>query len=187
MHTSILYESTTNDALSPIINTALTNTFSHTPNCRLIEIIKEQIQPCIGCFRCWTKTPGQCALKQDLIAQTNPCFIQSDYMIIVSPIYYGSYSATMKRVLDRAIPNLLPFFRQYKNEIHHEIRYKKLSPQIIIAYGEDISSREKETFIKLTKANATNLGIDDPLVYFCTRPEEIHSIIESIKKIIQMP
>lgn len=186
MYTSILYESTNNDTLSPIINTALSHTFSQQPNCKLIEIIKEQIQPCIGCFKCWTKTPGQCALKQDLTTQTNPCFVQSDYLIIVSPIYYGSYSATMKRVLDRVIPNILPFFRKYKNEIHHEIRYKHLASQIIIAYGEDITSHEKQTFIKLTKANATNLGINDPLVYFCTRPEEIQPTIDYIKKIIHL-
>lgn len=81
--------------------------------------------------------------------------------------------------------NLLPFFRKYKNEIHHQIRYKKLAKQIIIAYGEDLSPTEKETFTKLTKANATNFGIEDPTIYFCTNEAQIPTILKSIKQQIQ--
>lgn len=186
MYTSIFYETINDSSLSKPINDALSQAFSDSANCSLIEICKDQIKPCVGCFGCWTKTPGKCVLKNDLIEKTNPCFSQSDYLIIVSPIYYGSYSATMKRVLDRAIPNILPFFRKYKGEIHHEMRYKKLASQIIIAYGEDLTAHEKETFIKLTKANATNLSIPDPIVYFCTKSEEIDSIIQNVKSHIQI-
>ena len=185
MHTTILYETLNDSALSHPINIALTTTFSNSTDYSLIEIIKDQIKPCIGCFGCWVKTPGRCVLKEDLTAKTTPLFAQSDYMILVSPIYYGSYSATMKRVIDRSIPNLLPFFRKYKNEIHHQIRYKKLAKQIIIAYGEDLSPTEKETFTKLTKANATNFGIEDPTIYFCTNEAQIPTILKSIKQQIQ--
>ncbi|MBE6024313.1 MAG: flavodoxin family protein [Cellulosilyticum sp.] len=186
MSTTILYETLNDSTLSSPINYALRQTFTDSSNYSLIEIIKDQIKPCIGCFGCWLKNPGHCILNEDLISQTTPSFAQSDYIVLVSPIYYGCYSATMKRVIDRSIPNLLPFFRKYKNEIHHEIRYKKLANQIILAYGEDLSPNEKDTFTKLTKANATNFGIPDPIVYFCSQVEEIPSILEKIKKHIQM-
>lgn len=186
MKTTILYETINDIPLSSPINSALTQTFSSSPNLSLIEIIKENINPCIGCFRCWVKTPGHCMLKNDLTAKTTPAFVQSDTMLIVSSIHYGSYSATMKRVIDRSIPNILPFFRKYKNEVHHQMRYKKLARQIILAYGDNLTPSEKETFIKLTKANATNFGIPDPIVYFCDTKEDIHPIISQIKEQLQL-
>lgn len=186
MHTTILYETLNDLSLSASINSALKDTFSHTSEVSLVEIIKEHIKPCIGCFGCWVKSPGECLIKGDLTSQTTPAFSQSDYVIIVSSIHYGSYSATMKRVIDRSIPNLLPFFRKYKNETHHKIRYRKLANQIIIAYGENLTSSEKQTFINLTKANATNFGIDAPTVYFCDSSEDIYPILNKIKHQIQI-
>ncbi len=183
MRATIIYEAINDCSLSIPLNTALTQNFTY-PTYSLIEINKDDIKPCIGCFGCWTKTPGQCIIQDDIISKTNPAFVQSDYVILVSSIHYGCYSATMKRVLDRIIPNILPFFRKYKNEMHHETRYKNMAKQIIIAYGDNLIPAEKETFIKLTKANATNMGIEDPTVYFCTQPDEIPPIIKSIKSII---
>ncbi|MBP3889510.1 MAG: flavodoxin family protein [Cellulosilyticum sp.] len=186
MNATILYETINDVPLSSSINSALTHTFGNVSNVSLIEIIKENIKPCIGCFGCWIKNPGQCMIKNDLTTMTTPAFVQSDVMVIVSSIHYGSYSATMKRVIDRSIPNILPFFRQYKNEVHHQMRYKKLARQIILAYGDNLTTAEKETFIKLTKANATNFGINDPTVYFCNTTEDIHPILSQIQTQLQI-
>lgn len=184
MHTTILYETINDSSLSAPINAALKTAFSNSPDYTLLEIIKENIKPCMGCFGCWLKTPGKCVIKNDIISETAPAFVQSDYVIIVSSIHFGCYSAAMKRVIDRFIPNILPFFRKYKNEVHHEIRYPKIASQIIIAYGDDLTPEEKETFIKLTKANATNQGIDDPMVYICNTSDEIPLIISSIQQML---
>lgn len=181
MHTTIFYEMQNDSPLSSAINKALASHFT-SPDFTLMGLNKEAIKPCVGCFGCWTKTPGKCIIQNDLISQTNPCFVQSDYVILVSNIHYGCYSATTKRILDRVIPNILPFFRKYKNEMHHEMRYKHLAKQIILAYNENLLPEEKETFLKLTKANATNFGIEDPAVFFCTSPNEVESIMHSIKE-----
>ena len=180
MHTTIFYEAPNDVSLSHVLNTSLTSQFN-TSNYSLFEIRKDEIKPCIGCFGCWLKTPGKCLIQNDLISKTNPCFVQSDYVVIVSSIHYGCYSAATKRILDRVIPNILPFFRKYKNEMHHEMRYKHLAKQIILAYGEDLTPAEKETFLKLTEANANNLGIDVPDVFFCSHPSEIQEILNNIQ------
>lgn len=179
MSTTILYEQTSDD-LSHSLNSALLQQFSSSPSIQMIEISPDQINPCLGCFSCWLKTPGKCIIKNDLASRTNPIFVQSDLVIIVSPIYYGCYSSTMKRLLDRIIPNILPFFRNYKGEVHHQPRYKHLANQVIIAYGTDISNQEKETFLALTRANATNLGINDPEVFFCSNKAEIASTLAKV-------
>ena len=185
MHTTIIYESDNDSILSSPINTALKKHFS-TSQFTLLEINKDATKPCIGCFGCWTKTPGKCVIKNDIVSQTNPSFVQSDYVILVSNIHYGCYSAATKRIIDRFIPNILPFFRKYKNEMHHETRYKHLASQIIIAYNEDLLPEEKTTFIKLTKANATNQGVNDPQVFFCSNKDDIEPILDSIKKQISV-
>ncbi|WP_054743008.1 flavodoxin family protein [Cellulosilyticum ruminicola] len=184
MHTTIIYEAQNDSPLSQFINEALVNHFT-SPDFTLLEINKDQVHTCLGCFGCWLKTPGKCVIQNDLIDQSTPSFIQSDYVILVSHIRYGSYSAATKRVLDRMIPNILPFFRIYKNEMHHQLRYEHTAKQIVIAYNESIPPEEQETFLKLTKANATNFGLDDPMVFFCTQPHDIAFILNTIEKQIQ--
>ena len=68
------------------------------------------IKNCIGCFGCWTKTPGQCVMK-DGYENMGSILSQADTVTIISKCYYGGYSPFIKNVLDRSIPFLLPFFK----------------------------------------------------------------------------
>ncbi len=91
----------------------------------------------------------------------------------------------MKALFDHTIANVLPFFTTYKNKVHHVHRYKKLADQIIIAYADDLLPEEKETFLALTKANATNYCIADPKVYFCTDETEVNTLFNEIETFIK--
>ena len=184
MHTTILYESTNLTPLSKTINNELLKRFTPTNHLQCLGIDSHTIKPCIGCYGCWFKSPGKCTLSDSLISKTNAAFVQSDLLLIVSPIYYGCYSYPMKALFDHTISNILPFFTTYKNEVHHVHRYKKLANQIILAYGDDLLPEEKETFLALTKANATNYCIDDPKVYFCTNESEINTLLDQIEAFI---
>ena len=64
---------------------------------------------CIGCFGCWVKTPGVCVHPDPgrEIAQT---IMQSEEVILFTPVTYGGYSPTLKIIVDRFIPLILPFF-----------------------------------------------------------------------------
>jgi multimeric flavodoxin WrbA len=76
--------------------------------------------------------------------------------VLISEITYGGFSADIKAFLDRSIQNILPYFVNYKGEIHHPMRYKRFPIWIAIGYG-DVSNSEKQTFIKLAERNALNL------------------------------
>ncbi len=80
-----------------------------------------EIAPCIGCFTCWTKTPGECVYDDE---QRKICadIARSDLIVLITPISFGGYSSELKKGLDRFIPVLLPFFRKYNGETHHPQR-----------------------------------------------------------------
>lgn len=120
---------------------------------------------CIGCFGCWTRTPGCCVIT-DCWENIPKSVAGAEKVVIVSRLVYGSYSPTVKRVLDRAIGYILPFFRIVNNEMHHQMRYDKPFELTVHFYGESILDREKDIALKLVRANGVNMGTGEPEVFF---------------------
>ena len=115
-----------------------------------------KIKPCICCYGCWLKTPGQCIIN-DGYNNMGVLLSKSDQLIIISQCFYGGYSPFVKNVFDRSVcPYLLPYFRTKNGETHHPKRYKNSIALSVYFYGE-ISENEKETARKLVKANGMNL------------------------------
>ena len=74
----------------------------------IIYVQEKEIRPCLGCNKCWLKTPGKCAQKDDmtdLIVSVR----QSEVMVLASPIYVGGVTGQLKTFLDRMTPISLPF------------------------------------------------------------------------------
>ena len=111
---------------------------------------------CIGCFSCWVKHPKKCAFNDDFSNIVE--FIKdSNELILISKCRYGCYSAEVKRVLERCIGYVLPFFTIRNNEIHHESRYKKKIKFSTYFYG-DISRGDRKCLETMVKANSVNLN-----------------------------
>lgn len=62
-----------------------------------------RIAHCVGCFGCWTKTPGRCVIRDDAI-KIYPVIAKSERVLYVSRVKYGGYDSPMKTMLERAIP-----------------------------------------------------------------------------------
>ncbi|MGL5753141.1 MAG: hypothetical protein ACRCXT_21540 [Paraclostridium sp.] len=75
-----------------------------------IDLSSLKITNCIGCFGCWTKTPGKCVIRDDA-TKVYPVIAKSDEIIYVSKIKYGCYDTIMKTMLERAIPAQQAFIR----------------------------------------------------------------------------
>ena len=115
-----------------------------------------KIKPCICCYACWIKTPGQCCIK-DGYENMGVLFSKCNQIIVISQCFYGGYSPFVKNVVDRtACPYLLPYFKIKNGETHHPRRYKNNIALSVHFYGK-ISEEEKETARKLVKANEVNL------------------------------
>ena len=87
------------------------------------RIIKPQgaIHPCIGCFGCWVKTPGQCVMH-DGYENTGMYMSKCTELILISQCCYGGVSPFVKTVQDRAISYIHPDFVIRKGEMHHKRR-----------------------------------------------------------------
>lgn len=83
-----------------------------------------KINPCLGCFDCWVKTPGLCSIKDNAkdIARN---YIAADYVIFCSPLIMGFVSSLLKNAIDRNLPLIHPHLEDLDGEIHHKKRYDK--------------------------------------------------------------
>ncbi|WP_105614413.1 NAD(P)H-dependent oxidoreductase [Vallitalea okinawensis] len=147
-----------------------------TMNLTHLSVKKDDLNYCVGCFGCWVKTPGLCVFD-DFGRRLNKHFVESDYVIILTPVVYGCYSTAIKRVLDRTVPNILPFFKIINNEVHHAPRYDHYPQLIILGYGEDITESEEKTFRALTQANAINFQLDKAKTFMSRRKEDIDQLM----------
>ena len=98
-----------------------------------IFLIEHDIKYCRGCFVCWGKTPGTCAIKDDMAGLLN-LFLESDYAGMATPVYNMYMTGLLKNFTDRFLPLAMPHIK--KNEdgtFYHEGRVKKLPRQFFIA------------------------------------------------------
>lgn len=75
--------------------------------CTVFYPHRMDIAYCTGCLTCWFKTPGVCAINDDMTA-IREAMDKSDLIILASPVYVDGFSAQTKVVLDRMICALDP-------------------------------------------------------------------------------
>ena len=151
-------------------------TLSDKVNTKFIDLSSLKISNCVGCFGCWTKTPGKCVIRDDAV-KVYPYIAQSDRVLYISRIRYGCYDTIMKTMLERAIPIQQAFIRLLNGETHHIQRNVALKNASIIAYGE-IDEEEKEVFMRLVERNAKNMNFKEYKVLFVKE----HELEEAVKK-----
>lgn len=144
-----------------------------------IDLSALKIANCIGCFGCWTKTPGQCVIRDDAV-KVYPYIAKSDTVLYVSRVRYGSYDTVMKTMLERAIPIQMAFIRLLNGETHHVQRDVALKKATILAYG-DLSEEEKDVFRQLVERNAHNMNFGSYEVLF-TEESLLEKTVEHIVK-----
>ena len=102
------------------------------------------IRPCLGCYRCWTKTPGQC-VQQDDMAGLLARFLEADLALIASPIYAFSVSSYVKHFMERTLAILSPGAEMGENGIdrnrwRHAGRGPKRMAAILVAGKKSLLS-----------------------------------------------
>ena len=137
------------------------------------EVIKNngKIKNCIGCFGCWTRTPGECIIH-DGYENMGKLLSKCDRLIIISRSCFGGYSPFVKNVFDRSISYVLPDFEMRGGEMHHKRRYDNVIEIELYMYGENITEEEKKTAENIVRANAANFGGRVGKISFKKRAED---------------
>lgn len=141
----------------------------HHPTFDFIDLSKLQITNCVGCFGCWTKTPGKCVIRDDAV-NVYPRIAASDRIMYISKLQYGGYDSIMKTMLERSIPVQQAFIRLLHGETHHVQRNVVPKKAVIIGYG-NTSSEEQQIFRQLVERNAKNMCFERYQVKFVAENE----------------
>lgn len=115
------------------------------------------VKPCRGCFACWLKHPGLCAIKDEQ-EEVLKAMVASDLQVWITPVLFGGYGPALKRTLDRSIPNILPFFIRIGGEIHHPQRYESRRKFLALGTLPAPDAEAERIFHHLVRRNALNLG-----------------------------
>lgn len=82
------------------------------------------IKDCIGCWSCWWKSPGECAL-QDGAHKLYKDYINSDEVVLLFHTENGFLDGKGKTFVDRLIQHYLPYIELRNGECGHRKRYDK--------------------------------------------------------------
>ncbi len=107
----------------------------------------------------------------------------SDLIVYVTPIVFGGYSYQLKKVLDRQICGILPFFKNVNGEIHHPQRYEKIGKLAAIGVLPEPEHRSEEIFKTLLYRNSLNKQASHhaaAIVYDKDAPKEVKEKICSL-------
>lgn len=146
---------------------------------------EKRIDPCLGCFGCWIKTPGLCVINDDANEIIKE-MAQSDLLIELTPVTFGGYSSELKKILDRSIPNLLPFFKRYKGETHHFQRYENVPSNFAIGYQDEPKPGSRAVFENLAKRNVLNMTPPRSSYLVLDRQSNVDEMIaKSLKEVLE--
>lgn len=111
------------------------------------QLAKMNLKYCTGCWSCWWKTPGLCAIKDDadLIFRS---VIHADFFIFASPLLAGFTTSLLKKVTDRLIVLLHPYLQIIDGEHHHRKRYERYPDFGVIIQHEPDTDEEDLMIVK---------------------------------------
>ena len=121
----------------------------------VVVLREKKIGNCMGDFLCWFKSPGKCHVADDQL-EISRKFIESDLVIFLTPITFGGYSSTLKKMVDHMIQNTLPFFATHGGEIHHLQRYERYPDVLTIGWQSEPDEQGASIFRHLAWRNSIN-------------------------------
>ena len=97
-------------------------------------VCRMDIRPCLGCFSCWNRSPGQCCMEDDM-AQVIEDLLWADITVWSFPLYYFTVPGALKNLIDRQLPMLLPFMEESEGQIGnggHPSRYDMSGKRTVV-------------------------------------------------------
>jgi len=123
-------------------------------------VYKLKVNPCQGCFSCWSKTPGQCIHKDD-VENLLPLVADSDILILATPVYVDGMTGPLKTLLDRLIPLLKGRVELRDDHMRHIVRENVKRGKIVLVSSSGFTEMDNfGPLVSHVKALSKNLGWD---------------------------
>lgn len=105
--------------------------YGEAPTIETLIINALDIKPCLGCFSCWSKTPGMCCIHDDMQAVIEK-ILWADVVIWSFPLYYFGLPGQLKNLIDRQLPMSLPFMSAETESGGHPSRYDMSGKRTVV-------------------------------------------------------
>ncbi len=120
-----------------------------------LALAEMRVGPCVGCFNCWMKTPGHCAIHDDG-PEVARAVANCDALVFLSRVTFGGYSSRLKYAVDRLIPTISPLFEKVGGEMHHRRRYPA-HRFLAVGWQAEPDLESAAVFARLAARNAINM------------------------------
>lgn len=90
----------------------------------VIALRDKKVKNCVGCYACWTKTPGVCIHNDDMTNELYPKWLEADLAVYGTPLYHFTVNAAMKAFIERTLPILEPLFELHGERTRHPLRHR---------------------------------------------------------------
>ena len=101
---------------------------------KILDVIKMNIKPCLGCFKCWKNEDGECVQKDDQKIIMDE-YQKSDIIIWSFPLYSYAMPSHLKAVVDRLIPFNKMTMKEVDGHIVHVPRVNLHDKHVIFICG----------------------------------------------------
>lgn len=164
------------------ITKAFISGFPSDTDVEYINLYKLNIKPCVGCFSCWSKTPGSCVIRDDM-QELYGKIKAADIIIESFPLYFFGMPSQLKAMTDRCLPFMLPYMGNLvkdKNASFHELRDEKMHEKRLVVISTCGYVDEKPMFPALLKEYDLICGDGNYTAILC--PEGELFIAEKAKR-----
>lgn len=107
------------------------NDGAQAPEIETLNIGSLNIKSCLGCFSCWSKTPGKCCIHDDMQGVIDK-ILWADVVVWSFPLYYFGLPGQLKTLIDRQLPMSLPFMCTETESGGHPSRYDMSGKRTVV-------------------------------------------------------
>ena len=101
---------------------------------KIVDLIKKNIKPCLGCFMCWKNDNGKC-IQEDDQNEIMEDYKNADIIIFSFPLYSYAMPSHMKAFVDRMIPFNKMTMKEVDGHIVHIPRVDVSKKKVIFISG----------------------------------------------------
>jgi hypothetical protein len=127
------------------------------------------VKGCLGCFTCWTETPGRCVHRDDL-DWIIPRWREADVIYLGTPIYNYNISHYLQRLTERMLPTALSYMEKKEGSTRHPARHEQRPQKTVLAAVAGFPDLENFDVARLLFPDALHILL--PSAQILEDPEE---------------